>query len=658
MKHIDLNKPLLLAFFLCISMIIDAQDVYKVGSGIASIEPDEDFFSQSLQGYGDPAEGRFTLNWIEKGDIEPSNSLTGLGESLYSLRPGGDLYKADMTKDIPTWKWVAATDTVFRLSGSDPNSFKIIAGLGDKLYAISLNNRLSVYDTTKNRIEWQVIGNVDDAIALTGTRAKLYMVTSGYELLEGLPKNNSMEWKKKGNVPADILSITAYEDRLYMLNSSQWIWEASLAEESVSWRKIAYLNGITYKEPVSKLAVVGNKLYAAGYDGKIYVSRNETKNNISARALAISSRSNTVVLVGVDLAAIDYSFGVEVKKEIFRQTGIPAEAVMLNMSHSHFTPTSKLWIPFGDFGYPDPRYMEKVKLSIVEAVQQAVSSLTDSHIYFARTETYIGFNRSLGKNYSHINDTDVDILKIENTEGKLTNVLFLAGCHPVFPNSGKDGFTISANYPGTARDIIEKNISGSFSLFLQGCSGDINPRLDNYETLGTVLAFDVLKQLGKPSDKISGKITYSLDSLLVPVDVWKHDKIESFRNDNLNKTGDIEAAKNIRWADMMLLKYTTDSIQAFLPVYIQTINIGDWKLVGLSREPTSEYGIEIKKIWPNKKVSVAGYNNDVSSYLPTPNHMRSGTYEGYNSFFWYGEKAVFPENVFDLVIKKIKTDNR
>ncbi|MEO7047236.1 MAG: hypothetical protein ABI091_18175 [Ferruginibacter sp.] len=93
----------------------------------------------------------------------------------------------------------------------------------------------------------------------------------------------------------------------------------------------------------------------------------------------------------------------------------------------------------------------------------------------------------------------------------------------------------------------------------------------------------------------------------------------------------------------------------YLPEYIQFINIGSWKLVGLSREAVNEYGPAIRKIWPDKNVSVAGYCNDLSSYLPKEWHINNQTYEGYDSFFWYGQPGLPPVNIFDIVIDGIKS---
>jgi hypothetical protein len=80
--------------------------------------------------------------------------------------------------------------------------------------------------------------------------------------------------------------------------------------------------------------------------------------------------------------------------------------------------------------------------------------------------------------------------------------------------------------------------------------------------------------------------------------------------------------------------------------------------VGFSGETTTAYGLETKKFWPDKLISIAGYTNDVSSYLPTRMHIELGNYEGGESFFWYGMPDIFPKNVDDVILSKVKSLQR
>ena len=78
-----------------------------------------------------------------------------------------------------------------------------------------------------------------------------------------------------------------------------------------------------------------------------------------------------------------------------------------------------------------------------------------AELYFGRGTTDIGYNRSL-KDHPELYDSDVDVLKIAYSDNKSESYLFMAACHPVFSTAGKLHFTISANYPGVARKLVEE----------------------------------------------------------------------------------------------------------------------------------------------------------------------------------------------------------
>ncbi len=55
---------------------------------------------------------------------------------------------------------------------------------------------------------------------------------------------------------------------------------------------------------------------------------------------------------------------------------------------------------------------------------------------------------------------------------------------------------------------------------------------------------------------------------------------------------------------------------------------------------------------------LTGTSHDVSSYLPTHMHIEKRGYVGLNSFFWYGMPAVFPMNVDETILNRIKSLDR
>jgi hypothetical protein len=478
----------------------------------------------------------------------------------------------------------------------------------------------------------------------------------------GAPRDGrfTLEWIKKNGTADGLVfgSTAAYKGWVYVLTAANDLMKYEQGKENTNGIKIARYNGISYDVKLKGIAVANNTLYGIDSANIIYTGRHRTDGDLAVSALAIASGKQRVVLVGADVCGFDAGFINSIKQEIYRKHKIPPAAILVNASHTHFAPVTQNWLTWGEHNQkPDSAYMYGiVKPAIISAIQTALRRMEPSTIYFGRGKTTIGGNRTF-RNAPLPYDDDVDVIDIVRTKGKERTVLFLAGCHPVFKNEGAEGITISANYPGVTRRWLDEKAGINQSMFIQGCGGDINPVDASHVNTGNKLAADITAVLNKPQEALNGKISFYLDSINFPVKKWTEAALMEFRNRNSGKEGDVYAEKNVRWADMMLQSYRANTIPASMPVYIQTINIGQWKLVGLSREAVTDYSMGIKKLWPGALVSVAGYCNDVSSYLPTQRHIREGVYEGMDSFFWYGQPAVFPESVYDDILEKIKQQN-
>jgi hypothetical protein len=347
------------------------------------------------------------------------------------------------------------------------------------------------------------------------------------------------------------------------------------------------------------------------------------------------------------------------KQEISQKNHLPASSVFINFSHTHFAPVTQNWFTWQEANQrPDSIYLYSiVRNGILKSIDNALKTMAPAELSFGRGSTDIGFNRSL-KDHPELYDSAVDVIKVNYADKKNESYMFLTACHPVSSTAGKLHYTISANYPGVARKLVEERTGTSNSLFLQGTAGDINPKDNGEYITGEKLANEVIAVLNRPMKKIDGPISFYLDTINIPITPWTNDEIVAYRSQNTDKPGDIYAEKNVKWCDLMLKYYSENRMPVSLPVYVHTINIGNWKLVGFSRETTTGYSFGVKNLWPDKLISVAGYTNDVSSYLPTHMHLENRGYEGLESFFWYGMPNVFPLNADEVIIGRIKSLNR
>ncbi len=636
---------LILSFFLASCN----QNLYEVGSSVVSIEPTGETVSISLAGYAAPAMGRFSITWDDKGALD-AIALCSLDEALYIAAPNGDIILVD-SEDLQKNKKI----------GSIP-SIKFLAGLNGLLYAIDSKGNLLV-SNPMTELKWEQVSNIQGVTALTGSGENLYVSTKEGELLRGTVERKATHWVPAGN-GADIISLAGDTERLYAVTKDNILLQRSVKKQDNEWQRIGYNNEATYTIDVKQITRTKERLYAIA-SNHLYASRHQTEGTLSVRSMAIKKNKDVAIIVSLDVCGIDYSLTQTIRKEIAKRRNIPESAIFVNSTHTHFAPTSQTWITMGiQNHYPDSLYFNNVLTkAIIQSVEEALDNAAPSYLSFGRDTTNIGFNRSL-RGDAALYDNAVDVIQATSADGKNKTVLFLTGCHPVSTDKKPEYFTISPNFPGFSRQIIEKSGINT-TLFLQGCTGDINPRAP-YRTSGTDLAADVLRILEKEMNPIKGKITHYIDSIGIPVNPLDKEAIQSMRDNNIpnvrqNIPGGCESSlpnRDVRWADIMLRYYGEGTMPKEMTIYIQTINIGDWKLIGLSREATTEFGIAIRNLWPDQKISVAAYTGEVTSYLATDPHIIAKDYEGEGSFYWYGQPATFPLGVFNTVVETVKQNNR
>lgn len=624
------------------------QGSFEVGTSNISLEPDSTVFSLSLAGFGYPREGRFSITWKELGSSGNLSAIVPHEGSWYGVNSSGNLVKGNPGQSTDTWKRIDYAGNTTAL-----------AILKKKIYAVR-DGSIWTRKLRDRKILWKKLDDSRVFTAIAVLNDKLYASTSTGDLMESAVHGSDLSWIRIG--PAEqIISMTSHGNKLYALNKKDSLWSAIPRKDNFKWMQIGRMNGITVTNNLKHIAVASNTLYGLGPDGQWYKAAHNTTGSLSARSVAIKKNGKTVVLVGLDLTGINASFSNEVKEVIMQKRGIPEAAILINASHTHFAPVTQAWSTWGEFYHtPDSNYLNNiVKKAVINSIEQALDNLEPANISFGRGTTDIGSNRRQHVSKHKPNDKVLDVLKFNEISGSSKAILFLTGCHPVFKNAGKEGNTLDANYPGVAKKMVEEKSGATNAIFLQGCGGDINPVSDSHHKTGEDLSRDVMQILQKSLIPLDGEISFSLDKILIPVKPWSKDSIMNFRAIHAaGKPGDVEAEKNVRWSDMMLKHYEQNTVETTLPLYIQTINIGDWKLVGLSREAVNDYAPAIRDLWPGKKVSVAGYCNDVASYLPSAWHVRERHYEGLSSFSWYGQHGIPSEHVLDFVIEKIKSFNR
>ena len=635
-------RSLMLILILSQPFFAFSQSDYLVGTSQESIEPGQSLISLHLGGYGAPREGRFTLQWKVMEPLTPVTAMAGMTNRLYIT-----------TDNKILWKSITDKNAVWTKAG-EAGDIRLLGASDGFLYAVNIDYDLLV-SKSGEKIKWKKKGSVDKTVSsLTASAGKIFISNQNGDIWEAEQYKSPLEWTKLEPFTG-ITGLAADSRKLYALNGEGSLYQLEFSRKGSHWLKAAYKNGITIKEDIERITIAGNSLYGIGKDGILYNGEHRTEGNLSARAMVIKDNVNVAVIVNVDVTGMNDTFTGMIKQELFKKKNIQPAAVFINSSHTHFAPVTQDWLTWQEANQrPDSVYLYSVvKNGIVKAIENALEQMVPAELYFGRGKTNIGYNRSLSE-HPELYDSAVDVIRVDYKNNKSDNYLFSASCHPVFSTAGTLHYTISANYPGIARKLVEERTGTNNSLFLQGTAGDINP-VDNGEYIsGEKLANEVISVLGKPMTKIEGGVSFFLDTINIPIIPWNREKILAYKEQNIGITGDVYAEKNVKWSDLMLKYYEEGTMPSSMPVYVNTINIGNWKLVGFSRETTTAYGLGVKNLWPDKLISVAGYTNDVSSYLPTHMHLEKKGYEGLDSFFWYGMPDVFPLSVEDTILGTIK----
>ncbi len=623
-----------------------AQYEYRVGKGQASIEPNQQMLSVALAGYGAPREGRFSLEWTESARPGKADDAAIVGNRVYMLR-GGSIWQIDLN---------GLKGEAIAVEQSE--NIRMIASNENRLFALNAHNELlEAKISSRGKLRWKRKGVLQQTPrSLSYWKDRLVMLDSAGMLWTAQDNRSRLTWNSMIEREG-VIDIMGNRDDLYVLTAKQ---EILRYDEPTGWLRVAIHNGITYDQHMQLLMASSGGFWGMDSAGVLYQGRHSSTHQLAVDVLMVEKGKDRVVLLGADVCGFDTSFVNSVKHDIRRMFGISPYAVMVNASHTHFAPVTQHWPTWGPHCQrPDSAYLYTVvKPGIMDAIRQATRGLQPANLYIGKSEVEIGHNRNLpGTDLPY--DKGLDVIRVDYENLDKDDIVFLAGCHPVFQNAGREGVTISPNYPGVAREMLLHHSKIQSAMFLQGCGGDINPIDADHRVTAKKVASAVTAVLdGDAMQPIEGDITFYLDTVKFDSRPWTEDKIRQFRKANAGREGDVGAEKNVRWADLMLQYINNDKMPETMPVFVQTLNIGNWKLVGMSRETTTEYSLGIKALWPDKLVTVAGYCNDVSSYLPTSRHIKAGIYEGYDSFFWYGQPNIFPEDVYETIIESIKSKNR
>ncbi|MCZ2156535.1 MAG: neutral/alkaline non-lysosomal ceramidase N-terminal domain-containing protein [Bryobacterales bacterium] len=401
--------------------------------------------------------------------------------------------------------------------------------------------------------------------------------------------------------------------------------------------------------------------FLSGYAARKEPAR-EVAQNIFAKALAVEDAAGArFVVVSTDLVGIPGDLHADVARDVKAAYKLDPKALVLNSSHTHSGPAVRqnLDVMFNfdaEHQAKTRRYREFLRKSIVQVVGEALGNLKPATISYGVGEAGFAANRRAlrmkeadpSSNPPAPVDHSVPVLEVKRPDGALAAVVFGYSCH----NTTLTGefLEVSGDYAGYAQAELERDYPGTTAMFLMLCGGDQNPnprsRKELAEQYGQSLAAAVRSVLAKPMTAVDGTIRSSMVTHTIPLAPRSRASLEAERNHQdvfHRRRAELVLARMERGEDVHAVEYPA-----------QAIRVGDdFLLVTMGGEVVVDYCLNIKRSLPGKRVIVAGYSNDVMSYIPTLRVLREGGYEADDSMIYYGQTGPFTENVETQVMDTV-----
>ena len=416
----------------------------------------------------------------------------------------------------------------------------------------------------------------------------------------------------------------------------------------------------------------------------------DIERELTATALVLSDGSTHVVIIALDVVFVPLAHADRMRQAIGRQLGIPAQNVLLNCSHTHLGPMLPGW---QEEQPPQQQIQERYVAFLEDALAGAAGvawrNRRPARLASGRGEAPLGVNRRekmpgggvmIGENPAGPIDRTVDVLRIDDLDGRPLAVVMSAACHTVV--LGPKTLSLSPDFVGPARELVEHG-TGAMVLFLQGAAGNVNPacgigsggpeQYEDMHRLGMMLGGEALKvwaQLRTHNRKGPRRIVRSVAAISVwdyeplPAETVTHFSVtrrrlvmplaplpdlataeadlaryrqardEAFATDVPQGARHV-AQRMLAWAQQRQRLVAAGERQATREIELWALRINDLAIAAVSAEPLAELGLEIKAHAPLAHTLFLGYSNGCIGYIPPAEAFAEGGMEVVESHYNY-----------------------
>lgn len=401
---------------------------------------------------------------------------------------------------------------------------------------------------------------------------------------------------------------------------------------------------------------------------------------LSATVCVLRGMGATVAIAAVDLCMAPQALVAHWRASIAAAVGTQPDHVLINLSHTHSSAALSSTQP--EFAYmQDLLDANEARLGqqLASAAEAAIADLRPARIGAGSGTSDLGVQRRevgedgyvfLGEVPDGPTDPHVGVIRVDDLSGDPIAILTSYGCHPV--SVGPRATVASADFPGPARELVERTLGGS-CLFLQGGGGDIMPRWgmaherdgsDGQRRVGHMLGGEIIAVAEAIRTHVERGERVSIPSLLGPgqtmrplkrvdadpctflrarsssvaLDLGTLPSKQQAQSLSADRSAELDAAVAsgseraiqvarhfVAWADALVEAVHEQTATAEMEV--QAIRINDIVITGIAAEVFSATTRAIRDESPMAFTMPLGYSNGVLCYLPTADDYPPGGWD-------------------------------
>jgi hypothetical protein len=363
-----------------------------------------------------------------------------------------------------------------------------------------------------------------------------------------------------------------------------------------------------------------------------------------ANFLSLEESTNQVLLISLDILALDEIFASRIREAISKELNIKKRNILVAAIHTHSAPGIHL---FRNVGKRNKDWEEKLLQTLITGASESVKRMRKGSAGTGTGFALIGKNR---RKEGGAVDPCFPLLCFRDEKDTPLALIANYGCHPVVLD--EKNLFISADYVSYFRNHLNKFLSADpVTLFFCGANGDVDPvERGNFSIanrLGKILAAEASRVIKKMKFQKDIEIKAREVSLKIPHGWIPNQKeaekiLKESRNhyEQALKKGDKKEIKIqkafLLWAKEIKERALKNKLPSVLETKLQCLKLGETILLAHPFELFSSVSLSLRVKSKIESLFLAGYANGYSGYLPDENSYTEGGYEVDESFKYCG----------------------